>query len=233
MLRAVASVSVERANMITQCVGRPRLLIVEEQPIYRDGLKAVLQSADLVEVVGEAGDAAGGMALVRASQPDLILLGVDLDGSYGLDSVSQLRRICPQVRIVVLTRHHDGTDLNAAMRLGVDGYLPKDTSGPALLEALRMVLAGERVLGSPRTVTRLLDDLTGLLRERERERLDLTEQEMEILRLAASGLNNKEIGERQYWSEITVKRKMRRIYTKLDVKTRAQAVAEAIRLGFI
>jgi DNA-binding NarL/FixJ family response regulator len=233
MLDAATSVLVERANLIAQCVRRPRVLIVEDQPIYRDGLRAALQSADLADVVGEVGNAMGGMALVRASQPDLILLGVDLGGSNGLDSVNQLRRICPQVRIVVLTNHLDGTDLNAAMRLGVDGYLPKDTSGPDLLAALRMVLCGERVLGSPRAVTRLLDVLTGMLRERERERLGLADQEMEILRLAASGLNNKEIGERQFWSEITVKRKMRRIYAKLDVKTRAQAVAEAIRLGFI
>ncbi len=233
MLGAMAGVSVERAHTLIQCVGRPRLVVVEDQPIYRDGLRAVLQNAELVDVVGEAGDPPGAVALVRATRPDLLLLGVDGDGSTGLEIINQVRRICPQVRIVVLDSRHHGAHLSTAMRLGVDGYLPKDTNGPALLEALRLVLAGERVLGSPQAVTRLLNELTGLLRERERDRLGLTDQEMEILRLAANGLNNKQIGERQYWSEITVKRKMRQIYTKLDVKTRAQAVAEAVRLGFI
>ncbi len=213
--------------------GRPRLLIIDDHPIYRDGLRSVLEGAHLVELVGEADDATGGLVLARATQPDMILLDVELGAANGLDSINQLRRICPRARIVVLSGQHESTHLNAAMRLGVEGYLPKDMSGPALLDALRTVLAGERVLAPPRAVTRLLNELTDLLRERESERLGLTDQEMAVLRLAASGLNNKEIGERQFWSEITVKRKMRRIYIKLDVKTRAQAVAEAIRFGLI
>jgi DNA-binding NarL/FixJ family response regulator len=233
MLETTTGALMPRATTIAGQSGQPRLLIVDDHPIYRDGLRSVLQGANLVELVGEADDATGGLVLARAPPPNTTPLGTKMGGANGLDSINQLRRICPSTRIVVLSGHHDSTHLNAAMRLGVEGYLPKDMSGPALLDALRTVLAGERVLAPPRAVTSLLNELTGLLRERESERLGLTDQEMEILRLAASGLNNKEIGERQFWSEITVKRKMRRIYIKLDVKTRAQAVAEAIRLGLI
>jgi DNA-binding NarL/FixJ family response regulator len=106
-------------------------------------------------------------------------------------------------------------------------------SGDAILASLRKVLSGERVIGEPQAMTAVLNEFSHVLQQRERERYGLTDQEVEILRLAASGLNNKDIGLSQFWSEITVKRKMQDIYRKLEVKSRAQAVAAAIRLGFI
>jgi len=213
--------------------GRVRVLIVEDHPIYRDGLRALLESGETFEVIGEADTVSLALARARHAQPDLILLDVGLGDATGLDHVSQLRRACPHSKIAILTGHHQADYLNTAVRLGVEAYLPKDMRGPAVLDALAAVMNGERVLGHSSAVTALLNELTDLMQERERERLGLTEPEMETLRLAAAGLNNKEIGARQYWSEITVKRKMRQIYTKLNVKSRAQAVAEAIRLGFI
>jgi DNA-binding NarL/FixJ family response regulator len=212
---------------------RARVLVVEDHPVYRDGLRALLESAETFELAGEADTMAHALTLARFAQPDLILLDVELSGVKGLDYVSQLRRACPKAKIAILTGQHEPEYLTTAVRLGVEAYLPKAMTGPAILNALTSVMNGERVLGHPSAITALLNELTELMQERERERLRLTEQEMEILRLAAAGLNNKEIGARQYWSEITVKRKMRQVYTKLTVKTRAQAVAEAIRLGFI
>jgi DNA-binding NarL/FixJ family response regulator len=98
---------------------------------------------------------------------------------------------------------------------------------------LRAVVRGERVIGQPEALSSVLVEFGRVLRERERQRRGLTDQEIEILKLAAAGLNNKDIGTQQFWSEITIKRKMQDIYRKLDVKSRAQAVAEAIRLGLI
>jgi DNA-binding NarL/FixJ family response regulator len=185
------------------------------------------------ELVGQAGNGASALALARHYQPDIILLDIGLPGINGLDLVNQLRRIVPGVKIVILTAHQEQEYLRTAMRLDVEGFLPKDMSGRAVVAALHQVMAGERVIGQPQAVTAVLKEYGQLVRERERERSGLTEQEIEILRLAARGLNNKDIGASQFWSEITVKRKMQDIYHKLGVKSRAQAVAEAIHRGFI
>jgi NarL family two-component system response regulator YdfI len=98
---------------------------------------------------------------------------------------------------------------------------------------LRAVLRGDRLVAQPTVLSAVLEEFGHLLREREQERFGLTEQEITILRLAAAGLNYKDIGAQQFWSEITIKRKMRDIYRKMDVNGRAQAVAEAIRVGII
>src|SRR5439155_22245930 len=120
-----------------------------------------------------------------------------------------------------------------ARGLGVHAFLPMDRPGESILGAVGAVVRGERVIGQAEALTTVLVEFGRVLRERERERRGLTDQEIDILQLAASGLNNKDIGVQQFWSEITIKRKMQGIYRKLDVKSRAQAVAEAIRLGII
>ena len=135
--------------------------------------------------------------------------------------------------IVVVTGRSEREYLMSALQLGVHAFLQKDTPGAAILGALRTVVRGERVIGQAEALTTVLVEFGRVLRERELERRGLTDQEIEILQLAAAGLNNKDIGVQQFWSEITIKRKMQGIYRKLDVKGRAQAVAEAIRLGII
>lgn len=120
-----------------------------------------------------------------------------------------------------------------ALRIGVEAYLQKDLAPNVLINAVRQVRDGERVIGSPQHLTIALTQLQEMVQERTRVDSGLTEAELEMLRLAAAGLNNKEIGVQQFWSEITVKRKMQSVYRKLGVSTRAQAVAEAIRRGFV
>jgi len=115
----------------------------------------------------------------------------------------------------------------------VHAFLEKDMPGQAVLDVLRAVVRGERVVGKPQALSTVLEEFGSMLRERERDRFGLTENEVAILQLAAEGLSNRDIGERQFWSEIAVKRKMQDIYRKLNVKSRAQAVAESIRLGII
>jgi NarL family two-component system response regulator YdfI len=111
--------------------------------------------------------------------------------------------------------------------------LPKDAPGSAILGALRAVVRGQRAIGPPEALSGVLAEFGRVLREREGQRRGLTDQEIEILQLTAAGLSIKEIGAQQFWSEITIKRKMQDIYRKLEVKGCAQAVAEAIRLGLI
>ena len=119
------------------------------------------------------------------------------------------------------------------MRIGVYGYLQKTLPTDELLAALRAVYRGERVVSEARAITRVLSEYERLTKEQERVRSGLNDLEIELVRLAAEGCSNKEIAARQFWSEVTVKRKMQDIYRKLQVSDRAQAVAEAMRMGLI
>jgi DNA-binding NarL/FixJ family response regulator len=214
-------------------INRVRVFLIDDHPLFCDGIQALFEREPTFEFVGQTGHPATALAMVRHYQPDIILLDIELPGANGLDLVNQLRRIAPAVKIAVLTAYQEQQYLQSALRLDVEAFLRKDLTGSAILDALWRVLNGERVIGDPQAQTEALKDYGRLMRERERDQSGLTEQEIEILRLAASGLNNKEIGDRLFWSEITVKRKMRDIYHKLDVGSRAQAVAKAINLGFI
>lgn len=121
----------------------------------------------------------------------------------------------------------------SALRLGVEAFLEKDLPPNTLLATIRQVRDGERVIGNPRNLTMALAQLQAIFQERAKAHTGLSEGELEMLRLAAAGFNNKEIGTRLFWSEITVKRKMQTVYRKLEVSSRAQAVAEVIRRGFV
>lgn len=214
-------------------VRRSRVLIIDDHPLYRAGLQALLKGEAEFEIVGPEMSGAEAVAVARHIQPDLILLDICLGETNGLDLVSQLRRACPEVRIVVLTGHHTRDYLMSAVRLGVHGYLQKDQPGSTIVAALREVAAGQRVIGQPIALTMVLEEASELLRAHQRERCGITDQELEILRLAASGMNNRDIGAHEFMSEITVKRKLQDVYRKLNVKSRAQAVAEVIRSGWI
>lgn len=215
---------------------KTKVLIVDDHPLYCEGMRALLESgATGFQVVGQAWTSSNALLLAREHQPDIVLLDVELDHGAvsGLDLISQLRRLAPAVRIVIVTGHSEREYLMSAMKLGVHAYLEKDLSPLTLLNAIQQVRDGERVLANPKDLTLVLTELSDIVQERERARSDLMDQEVEMLRLAAAGYNNKEIGQRMYWSEITVKRKMQAVYHKLSVGSRAQAVAAVIRLGFM
>jgi DNA-binding NarL/FixJ family response regulator len=213
--------------------GHARILLVEDHPICCAGLQALFSGDEALEIVGQVANGSEALALTRFYQPDIVLLDIQLGGANGLDLVNQLRRICPGVHIVVLTAHEEPEYLRTALRLGVEGYIQKDVSGQAILTALRQVLSGERVITRPQALNAVITEYGQLLQDREHDRIGLTHQELQILRMAASGLNNKDIGAHLFLSEITIKRRQQDIYRKLNVKSRAQAVAEAIRLGWI
>jgi DNA-binding NarL/FixJ family response regulator len=210
-----------------------RVLIVDDHEIVRKGLYTVLSEQEDFEVVGQAATGNIAVTLAMQLQPDIVLLDIFLGASNGLDIAQQLQRGCPKTRIVILTGYSDEGHLFRAMRIGVHGYLQKSLSISELLSALRAVYKGERVIGEPRAITQVLGEFERITKEQERIRSGLTDLEIELVRLAAEGCSNKEIAARQFWSEVTVKRKMQDIYRKLQVTDRAQAVAEAMRMGLI
>lgn len=212
---------------------RMPVLIVDDHPVYADGLTGALESRGPYKVVGVAGNPNAALTLARQVGPRIILLDVDLSGESGLTLIGSLTRICPEAKVVVLTGYSASDVALQAVRMGAHGFLQKDLTAADLVGLLDKVASGERIISKPETLTAVLDECGKLMRDRDRDQLGVTDVEVEIIRLAARGLNNKDIGKHQFWSEITVKRKMQDAYRKLGVKTRAQAVAEAMRLGFI
>lgn len=210
-----------------------RVLVVDDHEIVRKGLCTMLNEEEDFEVVGQAGSGNVAVTLAMQLQPDIVLLDIFLGAFNGLDVAQQLQRGCPKARIVILTGHTEEGLLFRAMRIGVHGFLQKALPIDELLTALRAVHRGERVIGEPRAITQVLSEFERVTKEQERVRSGLSDLEIELVRLAAQGCSNKEIASRQFWSEVTVKRKMQDIYRKLQVTDRAQAVAEAMRMGLI
>ena len=210
-----------------------RVLVVDDHEVVRKGLCTMLSEQEDFEVVGQAATGNAAVMLARELQPDIVLLDIFLGNTNGLDIAQQLQRGCPNTRIVIVTGYTDDGHLFRAMRIGVHGYLQKALPIDELLAALRSVYRGERVVGEPHAITRVLSEFERLTKEQERVRSGLSDIEIELVRLAAQGCSNKEIAARQFWSEVTVKRKMQDIYRKLQVTDRAQAVAEAMRIGLI
>ncbi len=210
-----------------------RVLVVDDHEVVRKGLVTALNEEKDFVVVGQADNGIAAIARAQEFQPDIVLLDIFLGSSNGLDIAQQLQRACPEAKIVILTGLADEELLLRSMRIGVQGYLQKSLPLVELLGALRTVYRGERVIGEPHALTQVLSEFQRLTREQDRTRSGLSELEIELVRLAAQGCSNKEIAARQFWSEVTVKRKMQDIYRKLQVTDRAQAVAEAIRTGLI
>ncbi|QBD80636.1 response regulator transcription factor [Ktedonosporobacter rubrisoli] len=218
---------------VPQSSRRIRILVVDDHEMVRKGLCAMLSEEEDFELIGEASTGNDAVLLSMQLKPDIILLDIFLGATNGLDIAQQLQRACPQMRIVIMTGLSSEENLFRALRIGVHGYLQKTLPLSEILKALREVYKGERVVGEPHAVTQVLSEFRRLTKEQERVRSGLSDLEIELVRLAAEGCSNKEIAARQFWSEVTVKRKMQDIYRKLQVADRAQAVAEAMRMGLI
>ncbi len=212
---------------------RIRILLIDDHDVVRKGMYTILSEEEDFEVVGQADNGNEAIVLARQFKPDIILLDIFLGKTNGLDLAQQIQRASVDTRIVIFTGVADQDYLFRAMRIGVHGYLQKSLPLDDVLAALRAVYNGERVLGEPHAITQVLTEFSRLTKEQERSRSGLTDMEIELVRLAAEGRSNKEIASRQFWSEVTVKRKMQDIYRKLQATDRAQAVAEAMRMGLI
>ncbi len=217
----------------THARARIRILLIDDHDVVRKGMYTILSEEEDFEVVGQADNGNEAIILARQFKPDIVLLDIFLGKTNGLDLAQQIQRASVDTRIVIFTGVADQDYLFRAMRIGVHGYLQKSLPLDDVLTALRAVYNGERVLGEPHAVTQVLTEFSRLTKEQERSRSGLTDIEIELVRLAAEGRSNKEIASRQFWSEVTVKRKMQDIYRKLQATDRAQAVAEAMRMGLI
>lgn len=209
-----------------------RVFLVDDHPVVREGLRSLLASFSDIQVVGEADDGFAITSQVEASQPDVLLLDIRLGNASGIEIARLLRRDQPSVKIIILTTYDDAEYLQQALAADVHGYLLKSASHAQLAEAIRAVHRGARLL-SPPLLGKVMEEFGRLARDKSRQESGLSDQELKVLREVAAGATNREIAERMFWSEVTVKRKVQDIIEKLGVANRAQAIAEAIRHGWI
>ncbi|WP_447002994.1 response regulator [Saccharothrix isguenensis] len=201
-----------------------RVVIVDDHPVVRDGLRGMLAGAGDVEVVGEAADGAEAVAVVRAVAPDVVLMDLRMPGVDGVTAIERLRDF--PTRVLVLTTYDTDSDVLPAIKAGATGYLLKDTPRDELFRAVRSAAEGEAVL-SPSVATRLV----GQVRTPTAE--PLSDREVEVLGLIARGCTNREAAAKLFISEATVKTHLVHAYAKLGVKDRAAAVAVAYERGLL
>lgn len=206
-----------------------RVLIVDDHPVVRDGLRSILETAPNLTLVGEATNGAEGVRLAAELLPDVVLMDLRMPGLDGIGAIEQIKASRPEVAIVILTTYDDDELILRGLRAGARGYLLKDAGREVLLDAIRAAHSGELLL--PRDIaTRLVARLDEARPTRGEE---LSRRELEVLALIAQGAPNKQIARQLKIAERTVKAHVTSVFRKLAVDTRAQAVAVALRRGLL
>jgi len=201
-----------------------RIMVADDHPMFRQGVIHTIREQGGLSVVAEASTAAGAIEAARGSVPDLILLDLQFPDGSGLDVLEAVSVDSPSSRVIILTVVEDEEALLKALKIGARGYVLKGIAGDDLVSVIKSVAAGETYV-TPRMAGRLLQEMTDRARRRaDQAASDLTEREHGVLELVANGLTNKEVGERLFLTEKTVKHYMSNILDKLQVRNRVEAV---------
>jgi len=219
---------------VTDAGGSPapiRVLVVDDHALFRRGLEMVLAQEPDIDVVGEAGDGAEAVELAADLLPDVILMDIRMPRRSGIEACSAIKEVVPSAAIVMLTISDEEADLFEALKAGATGYLLKEISIDEVATAIRAVAGGQSLI-SPSMATKLISEFASMTKESARESVPaprLTERELEVLRLVARGMNNRDIARMLYISENTVKNHIRNILEKLQLHSRMEAVVYAVR----
>lgn len=205
------------------------ILIVDDHPIVRQGLRSLLSNYPVFEIVGEAASVEEGLASFRETRPDVTLVDIRLGTGSGLDLVDAILESEPGARVVVVSSFDDDEYVTRSLRAGALGYVLKVDSPSVLVTAIETVAAGERAL-SPRVTAQLVEQLMG---EASSPEPDLDQLELRMLSMLSRGMSNGQIAEELYMSDTTVKRRLRVVFGKLGVSKRTEAVGAATRRGLI
>ena len=211
-----------------------RLLLADDQELVRTGFRLILSAEPDLEVVGEAGDGAEAVEAARRLAPDVVLMDVRMPKMDGIEATRRLGRIAPQPpRVLMLTTFDLDEYVYDALRAGASGFLLKDAPAAQLVDAIRIVAAGDALL-APSITRRLIAEFVRRPQPADTPALaELTPRELEVLKLIAEGLSNTEIASRLVVSEATVKTHVGRILAKLDLRDRVQAVILAYETGLV
>ncbi|MGH2694312.1 MAG: response regulator [Actinomycetota bacterium] len=211
---------------------RIRVLVVDDHALFRRGLQMVLEGEDDIEVVGEAGDGAEAIEKAEDTAPDVVLMDVRMPKRSGIEATRVIKDTIPSAKILMLTISDEEADLYEAIKAGASGYLLKEISIDEVAGAVRQVYLGQSLI-SPSMASKLLNEFAAMVKKRdERTHVPgprLTERELEVLKLVAKGMNNRDIGQELFISENTVKNHVRNILEKLHLHSRMEAVVYAVR----
>lgn len=206
-----------------------RILISDDHPVFRFGMRSLLNSDPEMLVVGEAKTGEQAIAMAASLKPDVILMDINMPVIHGIEATRQIKTRFPSISVLIVTMMEDDTVL-AALRAGARGYLLKGAEGDETLHAIRTVAAGGSIF-SPAIADRVIGYISSPKSETQREFSDLTEREYEILRLMAQGLTNNAIAERLVISPKTVRNNISIIFDKMQVTSRGDAIAKAHEVG--
>lgn len=205
-----------------------RVMLVEDQVLLREGMRALLHDTSDLEIVAETGRGAEALALARRVHPDVVLLDIRLEKSSGIDVARVLRRELPETKVLVLSAYNHESYVHALFDIGVHGYLLKSVSGAELIEAVRAVCRGEQVFGAE-----VAAQFTALHHARVAAAWALSTREREVLTLVSHGESNKEIGRDLRLKETTIEAYLRSIMRKLGARSRTEAIRVAVQRGII
>lgn len=208
-----------------------RILVVDDHPIVREGLVAILEAQDDLTVVGEAGNGDEGVRLYKSVKPDVVLMDLAMPGTDGVQAIQAIRAFDSGARVVVLTAYDTDERILQAVQAGASGYLLKGAPRDDIFRAVRVVNAGGSLL-EPVVAGKLLNRVGDILRGDTVEE-ELSPRERDVLMLMTRGLRNKEIAYELHITERTVKFHANAIYRKLDVSGRTEAVSKAIQRGIV
>jgi two-component system NarL family response regulator len=209
-----------------------RVLIVDDHALFRRGLQMVLEGEPDIEVVGEASDGHEAVESAERTSPDVVLMDVRMPKRSGIEATRAIKEVLPSTKILMLTISDEEADLYEAIKAGASGYLLKEISIEEVANAVRQVQAGQSLI-SPSMASKLLTEFAAMVKRRdERTQVPgprLTDRELEVLKLVAKGMNNRDIGAELFISENTVKNHVRNILEKLHLHSRMEAVVYAVR----
>jgi len=206
-----------------------RLILADDQPVYREGVKSLLANSEWVDIVGEADDEVALLELLECGVASAVLLDPGISGGAGIHIIERMRDLVPELRVVIITGLDDHAHVKKAIESGVEGYLLRSIDAYEIATALRMVADGHHYIQAELVNTLVDPSAASLDRLRERP----SPQQLRILQLVTQGLTNKQIARGLGISETTVKSQLRVIYSRLDASSRAEAVATALRLGIV
>jgi DNA-binding NarL/FixJ family response regulator len=209
-------------------------MIVDDHALFRRGLEMVLEGEADIDLVGQASDGAEAVEKAAESLPDIVLMDIRMPRSNGIEACRAMKEAAPSAKIVILTISDEEEDLFEAIRAGASGYLLKDIPLDEVADTVRAVHGGQSLI-NPSMAGKLLTEFAALARRDDEERAQevpaprLTEREMQVLKLVARGMNNRDIAKELFISENTVKNHVRNILEKLQIHSRMEAVMVAVR----
>ena len=211
---------------------RIRVLVADDHALYRRGLEMVLSQEDDIDIVGEAADGSEAIRKVEELLPDVVLMDIRMPRRSGIEACTAIKDVVPSTKIVILTISDEESDLYEAVRAGANGYLLKDVPGEEIADGIRAVAGGQSLI-SPSMASKLLSEFATMIKKHEeRPQLPvprLTDRELQVLKLVARGMANKDIARELFISENTVKNHVRNILEKLQLHSRMEAVVYAVR----